>query len=246
MFQAKARADILKEVVNVVSTLVDEAKFSMNSDGLTLKAVDPAHIAMVDLSLGKDAFEEFKADEVEIGIDIDKLSQFLKLARSDDIIDVKHDEDKRRLNIAVGDITRRMSLIDTTGMSDPKVPSLNLPVTLTVKVDDLVQGIKASETVSDHIALVASPEGFEMTCEGDMDQVNWKKSKKDMESLEAPSSVRSLFPLEYFSNMLRAVPSGSVVTMHLGNDYPVRVEFKIAGGKGEVRYLLAPRIESGD
>lgn len=246
MFQAKARADILKEVVNVVSTLVDEAKFSMNSDGLTIKAVDPAHIAMVDLSLGKDAFEEFKADEVEIGIDIDKLSQFLKLARSDDIIDVKHDEDKRRLNIAVGDITRRMSLIDTTGMSDPKVPSLNLPVTLTVKVDDLVQGIKASETVSDHIALIASPEGFEMTCEGDMDQVNWKKSKKDMESLEAPSSVRSLFPLEYFSNMLRAVPSGSLVTMHLGNDYPVRVEFKIAGGKGEVRYLLAPRIESGD
>ena len=120
MFQAKARADILKEVVNVVSTLVDEAKFSMNAEGLTIKAVDPAHIAMVDLTLGKDAFEEFKADEVEIGIDIDKLSQFLKLARSDDIIDLKHDEEKRRLNISVGDITRRMSLIDTTGMSDRK------------------------------------------------------------------------------------------------------------------------------
>jgi proliferating cell nuclear antigen len=246
MFQAKARADILKEVVNVVSTLVDEAKFCVNAEGLTLKAVDPAHIAMVDLTLGKDAFEEFKADEVEIGIDIDKLSQFLKLAKSDDIIDLKHDEEKRRLNISVGDITRRMSLIDTTGMSDPKVPSLNLPATLTVKVDDLVQGIRASETVSDHIALVASPEGFEMTCEGDMDQVNWKKAKKDMESLEAPSSVRSLFPLEYFANMLKAVPSGGLATMHLGNDYPVRVEFKIAGGKGDVRYLLAPRIESGD
>ena len=246
MFQAKARADILKEVVNVVSTLVDEAKFSMNADGLTLRAVDPAHIAMVDLTLGKDAFEEFKADDVEIGIDIDKLSQFLKLARSDDIIDLKHDEEKRRLNIAVGDITRRMSLIDTTGMSDPKVPSLDLPASLTVKVDDLVQGIRASETVSDHIALIAGPESFEMTCEGDMDQVNWKKAKKDMPMLEAPSSVRSLFPLEYFSNMLKAVSSGNEVTMHLGNDYPVKVEFKIAGGKGEVRYLLAPRIESGD
>jgi proliferating cell nuclear antigen len=246
MFQAKARADILKEVVNVVSTLVDEAKFSINAEGLVLRAVDPAHIAMVDLSLGKEAFEEFKADETEIGLDIDKLSQFLKLARGDDVVDLKHDEDKRRLNIAVGDVTRRMSLIDTTGMSDPKVPNLELPAKVTVKVDDLVQGIKASETVSDHIALTASPDAFEMTCEGDMDQVNWKKAKKDMEVLETPSSVRSLFPLEYFSNMLRAVPSGSQVTMHLGNDYPVRVEFKIAGGKGEVRYLLAPRIESGD
>ena len=246
MFQAKARADILKEVVNVVSTLVDEAKFIVNANGLSIRAVDPAHIAMVDLTLGKEAFEEFKADESEIGLDIDKLSQFLKLAKSDDLVDLMHDEDKRRLNIVVGDITRRMSLIDTTGMSDPKVPSLNLPAKVTLKVDDLVQGIKASETVSDHIALIATPESFEMTCEGDMDQVQWKKAKKDLESLECPSSVRSLFPLEYFSNMLKAVPSGSSVSMNLGNDYPVKVEFKIAGDKGDVRYLLAPRIESGD
>jgi len=246
MFQAKARAEILKEVVNVVSTLVDEAKFSMNNDGLSLKAVDPAHVAMVDLSLQKDAFDEFKADESEIGIDIDKLGQFLRLAKAGDAVDLKHDEEKNRLNIVAGDLTRRMSLIDTTGMSDPKVPSLNLPATVTVRADDLMQGIRASETVSDHIALTASEDGFEMTCEGDMDQVHWKKAKKDLEALEAPGKVRSLFPLEYFSNMLKAVTPGSSVTMHLGNDYPVRMEFKIAGGKGDVRYLLAPRIESGD
>jgi proliferating cell nuclear antigen len=246
MFQAKARAEILKEVVNVVSTLVDEAKFTVNPSGLTLRAVDPAHIAMVDLTLSKDAFEEFKADEAEIGIDIDKLNQFLKLARADDIVDLKHDEEKRRLNIVVGDITRRMSLIDTTGMSDPKVPSLNLPAKVVVRGDDLAQGIKASEAVSDHIALIVSAEAFEMNCEGDMDQVNWRKAKKDLVSLETTGSVRSLFPLEYFSNMLRSVSGGNNVTMHLGNDYPVRMEFSIAGGKGEVRYLLAPRIESGD
>jgi proliferating cell nuclear antigen len=246
MFQARARAEILKEVVNVVSTLVDEAKFTVNADGLTLRAVDPAHIAMVDLTLGKDAFEEFKADESEIGIDIDKLSQFLKLAKAGDMVDLKHDEDKRKLKIMVGDITRHMSLIDTTGMSDPKVPNLELPASVTVRADDLMQGIRASETVSDHIALVASPDGFEMSCEGDMDQVHWRKAKKDLAALEAPSSVRSLFPLEYFSNMLKSVSSGSSVTMHLGSDYPVKMEFKIAGEKGEVRYLLAPRIESND
>ncbi len=246
MFQARARAEILKEVVNVVSTLVDEAKFTVNADGLTLRAVDPAHIAMVDLTLGKEAFEEFKADESEIGIDIDKLSQFLKLAKGDDMVDLKHDEDKRKLKIMVGDITRHMSLIDTTGMSDPKVPNLELPASVTVRADDLMQGIRASETVSDHIALVANPDGFEMSCEGDMDQVHWRKAKKDLAALEAPSSVRSLFPLEYFSNMLKSVSSGSSVTMHLGSDYPVKMEFKIAGEKGEVRYLLAPRIESND
>jgi proliferating cell nuclear antigen len=139
-----------------------------------------------------------------------------------------------------------MSLIDTTGMSDPKVPNLNLPATVSVKGEDLMQGIRASETVSDHIALVANPEGFEMSCEGDMDQVHYRKPKKDLVAIEAQTSVRSLFPLEYFSNMLKSVSGGNVVTLQLGNDYPVKMEFKIAGGKGEVRYLLAPRIESGD
>jgi proliferating cell nuclear antigen len=85
-----------------------------------------------------------------------------------------------------------------------------------------------------------------MSCEGDMDQVHWRKATKDLPALQVQGSVRSLFPLEYFSNMLKSVSSGGEVTMHLGSDYPVRMEFKIAGGKGEVRYLLAPRIESGD
>jgi proliferating cell nuclear antigen len=56
--------------------------------------------------------------------------------------------------------------------------------------------------------------------------------------------VRSLFPLDYFSNMVKAISSAQTVTLYLGTDYPVKMEFKIAGGKGEVKYLLAPRIES--
>ncbi len=56
--------------------------------------------------------------------------------------------------------------------------------------------------------------------------------------------MRSLFPLDYFSNMVKSIGSAQSVTLYLGSDYPVKMEFKIAGGKGEVRYLLAPRIES--
>jgi proliferating cell nuclear antigen len=44
--------------------------------------------------------------------------------------------------------------------------------------------------------------------------------------------------------MVRSIPAGSVVSISLGNDYPVKLEFEIADKKGSVRYLLAPRIES--
>ncbi|OGS48216.1 MAG: proliferating cell nuclear antigen (pcna) [Euryarchaeota archaeon RBG_16_68_13] len=244
MFEAKVKAEILKEVVDVVSTLVDETKFNVTKDAIVVKAVDPAHVAMVDLSLDRAAFEAFKADEGELGVDLDKMKEILRLAKSGDVITLSHDEDKNRLVVAVGNTTRRMALVDTAGMSDPKVPSLNLPAKLTVRAEELRQGIRASESISDHIALKASNSGFEIVSEGDTDSVSHVVPKELLEELQCKDSVRSLFPLDYFSNMVKAISSAPNVTLYLGTDYPVKMEFKIAAGKGEVRYLLAPRIES--
>ncbi len=244
MFEVKVKADILREVVDVVSTLVDEAKFNVTKDGLTVKAVDPAHVAMVDLTLEKGAFESFRADEAELGMDMDKVKEVLRLAKATDLISLTHEEDKNRLVMNVGNTTRRMSLVDTAGMSDPKVPSLNLPAKLTVRTDELRQGIRASESVSDHIALLVGPDGFEIVSEGDTDTVSHKVPKDLLEELQTKEAVRSLFPLDYFSNMVKAISTAPSVKLYLGNDYPVKMEFKIAAGKGEVRYLLAPRIES--
>ena len=246
MFDAKIRSDVLKEVVDVVSTLVDEAKFSLGKEALVVKAVDPAHVAMVELTLDRAAFEGYKADDTELGLDMDKMKEVLKLSRAGDVLAVTQEEEKNRLVVHVGNITRRMSLVDTAGMSDPKVPNLNLPAKVRVRTEELRQGIRASESVSDHIALIATPDGFEILSEGDTDSVNLKLPKDMLDELVCKEKARSLFPLDYFSNMIKAISTAPTVTMHMGNDYPVRMEFDIAGGKGQVKFLLAPRIESSD
>jgi proliferating cell nuclear antigen len=245
MFEARIKADTLREIVGVVSTLVEEVKLNIDADGLTLRAVDPAHVAMVDLNLKAGAFEDLNAEKCELGLDIDKLKEVLRLAKVGDILTLKHDEDKNRLIITVENITRRMSLVDTTGMSDPKVPNLNLSAMVKMKTAELGQGIRASESVSDHIALFATPDGFELKSEGDTDSVELKLSKELLEDMEVKEPVKSLFSLEYFSNMIKSVGSAEFVTMFLGNNYPIRIEFDIAGGEGHTIYLLAPRLENG-
>jgi proliferating cell nuclear antigen len=244
MFKAKIRPEVLKEVVDVISTLVDEAKVIATKSGIAIKVVDPAHVAMIDLKLQKSGFEEYKADDIELGLDVDKIKEVLRLAKPGDMIFIEHDQEKNRLVFKVGNITRKMSLVDITGMSEPKVPNLNLPVKVVVKTDELRQGIRASESVSDHIALVATSEGFELVSEGDTDSVNLKLGKELLEELVCKEDTRSLFPLDYFSNIIKTIGSASIITMHMGNDYPVKMEFTIANDKGEVTYLLAPRIES--
>ena len=244
MFQAKLRSDILKGIVDVVSTLIDEAKFKIGDNGIQLKAVDPAHVAMIDLTLSKDAFEQYSAAETDLGLDLEKLKEVIRLSRSGDLIEMRQDEERGRLVLMVGNVTRRMNLVSTEGMSDPKVPNLTLPARITVTVDELQRGIKAAESISDHVALNANTEGFEMVSDGDTDSVSLKLPKALLVDLQCSESIRSLFPMDYFSTIIKAIPSGTNVSINLGNDLPVRLDFDIAAGKGSVRYLLAPRIEN--
>jgi proliferating cell nuclear antigen len=244
MFQVKCKAEVLRNIIESISSLVDEVKFHITPEGLSLKAVDPAHVAMVELTLKKAAFEEYKADEMDIGVDMEKLRDVLKLAGAEDEITLKHEDASNRLVIKIGNLTRSMSLVDTNGMTDPKVPKLDLPASVMIAASELERGIKASEAVSDHIAFIITPDHFELQAQGDTDVVNMRLEKDSLSHLRCKDKVKSLFSLDYLANMIKAAKGSPGIDMNLGSDYPVRMEFDIAGGNGHVTYLLAPRIES--
>ena len=169
MFSADLKSDTLK---GLISTLIDEVKFTITSEGMTLKAVDAAHVAMIEMEVEKCAFEKYEAEDCEIGLDLDKVKDVLKLAASGDVIGMEQDDTHGRLVFKVGNITRRMNLVDTTTMSVPKVPQLSLSDKITLSVDELQTGIRAADKISDHITLKAGPGYFDMFCEGDTDSVS--------------------------------------------------------------------------
>jgi len=244
MFNVKVKSEIIKGIIDVTSPLVNEIKFNITSKGMSLKAVDPAHVAMVELNIKSTAFEEYKSDDMELGVDLDKLSGIMRLANSGDIVTLEYDEKSNRLIVKIGNLVRRMGLIDTAGMPDSKVPNLELPAKAIITASELSKGVRASEAVSDHLALSVDKEAFELFAEGDTDTVNLKLPKDLMVELNSPGKFKSLFSIDYFSNMIKAVKADEPITISLGNGNPIRVDFDIAEKKGHVTYLLAPRVES--
>jgi proliferating cell nuclear antigen len=244
MFNAKVKSEVLKGIIDVTSPLVSEVKFNINPKGISLRAVDPAHVAMINLEIDKKAFEEYKADDMELGIDMDKLAGIMRLSTSGDLVYLEYDEKANRLIIKIGNLERKMSLIDTAGMPDPKMPSLDLPAKAIINASEINRGVRASEAVSDHLAVIVNKENFELFAEGDTDTVNLKLPKDLLVELVAKGNYKSLFSIDYFSNMIKPLKGEEPVTIYLGNDNPVKVEFDIADKKGHVKYLLAPRIES--
>lgn len=244
MFQAKIKSSILKEVVEAISILVEDVKFHITPEGITLRAVDQSHVAMVDLSLRNKAFEEYKATDMDIGIDVKKLEDILKLAGPEDVISLNYNEEAHKLMLRVGNISRTAALLDTASMTDPKVPSLSLPAKIGLKCSDLEIGIRGAQTVSDHVTLSADSAGFELSAVGDTDSVDLKLPKDLLTSIECKEKVKSVFSLDYFSNMIKAAKASKAITVQMGTDYPVKIDFDISDGRGHVSYLLAPRIES--
>ena len=249
MFKARIKADNLKEFIGTVGSLVDEAKLNVNEDGMQIKAVDPSHVAMIEANLIKSAFDSYETDVAEMGIDVDKFKTVLAVAGKEDMISLEKDDKLNRLVVNIGNLTRAMPLLDTSGMPDPKVPSLDLPAFVSVSVEEISQGLKASKSVSDHIALTTTKDSFRLVCEGDnQNRVDLTLGKEQLEKLVSPEETTSLFSLEYFALMVNSLPPDRILHINLGNDLPVKVDADLAiedltGAQGNVKFLLAPRID---
>ena len=249
MFKARIKADSIKEFIGTVGSLVDEAKMNVSDDGMQVKAVDPSHVAMIEANLVKSAFDSYEATPSEMGIDVDKFKTVLAVAGKEDMVDLEKDDKLNRLVVNIGNLTRAMPLLDTSGMPDPKVPSLDLPASVSVSVGEISQGLKASKSVSDHIALSTTKNRFRLVCEGDnQNRVDLSLGKEQLEKLDSAEDTTSLFSLEYFALMVNSLPADRILHINLGSDLPVKVDADLAvddmtGAQGNVKFLLAPRID---
>jgi len=244
MFQATIKADVLRYAIKILATLVDEVKLHVDKDKIVARAVDKAHVALVEMEIGKGAFVDYKAKSFDIGLDLDRMKDALKLAKGDTEVKLKYEEKKGRLIMNIDRLRREMGLVDLSSIQDPKVPPMSTPVSITIKAQELARGIMAAESFAEVITLKVSDDSFEMVGEGDSDTANLSVPREVLEELECDEEeVKSTFSLEYFASIIKVVESNSNIKLLLGNDYPMKLEFKFADDNGAVSFFLAPRID---
>jgi proliferating cell nuclear antigen len=244
MFNAIIESEKLRNTLEAVSSIVDEAKIHLSPDGMSIRAVDPANVAMLTLNLKSSAFEEFTATEGELGVDLNRLNDILSMAERTEPVELELDEESHKLMVRMSGLTYKISLLDPSSIrKEPKVPELDLPAKIVLSGNELRRAVKAAEKVSDHMSMGVDGDIFYLEAEGDSDRMRLDILKDQLISLE-PADARSLFSLEYLSDMIKSAGKASEVTIELGKDFPVKISFQIAEGNGDVGYLLAPRIES--
>ncbi len=246
MFTAIVGADTLGGTLDSVGVLVDECKVRLNEEGLTIRAVDPANVGMVDLSLDASAFESYEADDTLIGVDLERLDDLAGMADSGQLIDLTLDEEVHKLQLRIDGLTATMGLIDPESIREEQdIPDLDLPATIVLEGRDLNRAITAADMVSDHVefGVDEDDELFYVDARGDTDDIRLELSPGELIEFD-PGPASSLFSLDYLRDINRAIPSDTEVQIRLGEEYPVKFTLPYAEGRGQVTYMLAPRIQS--
>jgi len=248
MFKSSIRTSVLRGAIDALLAVVDEARFNLKPDGVSVRAVDAANVAMVNLELSNSAFDTYSVDkEITIGLDLTKFLDLLKMGNPDSECEMVL-QDSSRLKIKMGSLNYHISLLEpSTIKREPKVPEIELPGEVILKGADFRQGIKAAEAIGDYLVIgieTKPQEVFFMEAEGDVDKVRLELSRDDLFSISVVGEeyVRSMFSIEYLKEMGRVIAGADEVKLRIGNDFPIDISFRL--GEGHVRYLLAPRIEA--
>ncbi len=246
MFKAEILGETLKDSIEALTIIVDEARVHLADGGIYARNADPSYVAMVEFELSVKAFEAYETDEEVITLDLKKMQDILELANRTDVVHLTIDENK--MTLSFGDLKYTIALLSPYSIKkEPKVPNVESAAHVVITGKEFRWAVKAAGKVSDNIALGCVNTTFFMEAVGDADTMRLELSKDQLIDISRSDAkeeeVRSLFSLEFLIEMSKAIGKASEVSLDIGRNIPLKVGFDIADGNGTVTYLLAPRIE---
>lgn len=233
----------LKEILDLLNTVVTEVKFKLDQTGLQVKAVDPAHVAMVSIDVPKESFNDFQVEgEEDLALDIERVKSVIRLASSGDNISVTRVKEK--LKFEIGTISKSIALLDNGSVSTPKVPQISSEFFVVLGKQYLEIGLKAAEDVSDSIRLSLTSEEFKARSSSDTEESEMVLQKDMLKEIKCPGPIKCSYPLEYLLKLVRSLATAEELTLSFKDEYPLTVNFSFGqGGKMKGSFLLAPRTE---
>jgi len=240
-----AEPEVLITSIATAAEIIDEGIFKFGKDGISLTAADRAMVAVIDLLISKDAFEEYDIkEEKEVGLNMTNFLSLLKRARGSDKVSLELAEN--RLILIIHNGTKRrftVPLLQLTREEIPPIEQLEFKATITLKPEVLEDAIKDASVITDAATFHATKEYFKISAEGDVSQaeLELKQGDEGLVDLQVEESSRAKYPLDYLEKILKAAKISDEVTIRFAQDYPMRIDFKYEG-KARISMVVAPRV----
>jgi len=248
-------AGLLKKVADAMKDLCKDVNFDCSERGIQVQSMDSSHVALVSLNLKESAFNDFKCERpASLGMNVDSLTKILKMTSPNDSLKIRHQVDSDVVGFQFEGSDDRISEFELKLMQieseHMEIPEQHYKVVAKLPSSEFQKICRDLKEFGETLQLSGSKEGLKFQVKGDIGSGNVllkpRESEKpeDKVSLTIHEPVNATFALRYLVNFSKAAPLCGSVTLGLGPDAPLLVQYDLESEeKGHLKYYLAPKIE---
>ena len=244
MLRVTAKQQLVREIVEVLSVLNEEAKIIWGENGLLVTIVDGSHVALLSAKIGNECFETYEVEPVEIGLELGKMKDLLSLGGSD-LVEIDYDEAVGMMNVKIGSVLRILRGLDTSTMENPSLPDLEFNSRATIDSEKLSKSLRAAKFVGELVDFSIDNNQLRVSVQSEAGEgVNVKFESGELGELSCSEASQSTYSLQFLEPLTRKLASGFTdeISLQFQEKYPLKMTWKTNDGGAEWVYFLAPRV----
>lgn len=242
-----ASASEWKAISAAVKTLVEEATFDANTEGLTFRAMDPSHVALVDLVMPNSSFSSYECPKpFKFSLRVEDLTKLVGRADSKDSIEIR-DTEEDSIKVTFQNGYKRefdIHLIESTAGAAP-LPKLELDTTVKLTKTILEKVLGDISVVSDQVTIQAAKDRLTFSGKSDVGKAEVSLAGNDADVLEFRTSAetKATFSIDYIQNITKALSSvADTVEASFSTKKPLKLTFSLNSQGAKLDFFLAPRV----
>lgn len=248
MFLAKtASSSEFKAVAAAIKTLVEEATFEATNEGLTFRAMDPSHVALVDLLMPNSSFEKFETDKpFKFSLRVEDLVKLIGRADTKDSVEFSSTEEDNIMIRFTNGYKREfiVHLIESSTGAAP-LPKLEFDTKATLTRGIFEKVLGDISAVSDQVTIQAVKDKLTFSGKSDIGaaSVSLEKNDADILDLQVKADSKATYSIDYLQNIVKTAGSASdTLVCNFSSKKPVLLEFKLNDQGARINFFLAPRV----
>jgi len=234
-------AKAFSAILDVLGSLVDDVLFNFSSEGLTIKALDPAKVALIIINIPSDAFLSYKVEgEVSVGINLASLIKSLPTMKKMDKLVFRANEEF--YEVLIEGVTTKKYRFRSIEVSATEVPEINIDfkVKALVIASAFKSAIKDLKGVESIVFEAPNDQDLYLKAAGGGVQAKLSKVAGSILEMEVKEPSRCVYDEDYINRILKLVGVTENIEVRFGNELPLNLYFALVGG-GSAEYLLAPK-----
>lgn len=244
------QSDLIQDVLDVLNTMVKEARFQFLDGLIRIWVIDPANVCGIFIDLDPGAHEQIQhyavqEDGFQMGLNIQKLDELMGYADAGVPVQMEYGvKHNWAFNITLPGVDVDLAGIDPESVRrEPDHPRLEdeLSAGYTTDGSRLRDAIELNDMFSDHTTLVVDDHQVKFVASGDTDSGTFTLDEADgeVEFQKHPDERQeSMFSLDYLDDLRMVLKDYDGIQMYSDTDMPVMLKTELFD------LMLAPRIDS--